>query len=46
MYRALMNASNFGNMIAMDLTQATIGLVMSLGVNFIIKKIAPEQALF
>ena len=46
MYRALMNASNFGNMIAMDLTQATIGLVMSLVVNYIIKKIAPDQALF
>ena len=46
MYRALMNASNFGNMIAMDLTQATIGLAMSLGVNYIIKKIAPDQALF
>ena len=46
MYRALMNASNFGNMIAMDLTQATIGLGMSLIVNYIIKKIAPDQALF
>ncbi|MBQ7924365.1 MAG: sugar ABC transporter permease [Clostridia bacterium] len=46
MYRALMNASNFGNMIAMDLTQGVIGLVMSLGVNLIIKKISPEQAIF
>ena len=46
MYRALMNASNFGNMIAMDLTQGLIGLVMSLTVNLIIKKIAPEQAIF
>lgn len=46
MYRALMNASNFGNMIAMDLTQGVIGLVMSLTVNLIIKKIAPEQAIF
>ena len=46
MYRALLNGSKFGNMIAMDLTQGTIGLVMSLTVNLIIKKISPEQAIF
>ena len=46
MYRALMNASNFGNMVAMDFTQGIIGLVMSLTINLIVKKIAPEQAIF
>ena len=46
MYRALMNASNFGNMIAMDFTQGIIGLAMSLTVNLIVKKVAPEKAIF
>lgn len=45
-YRSLLGSFNFANSAAVGLYQSVVGLVMVLSVNFIVKKINPEYALF
>lgn len=46
MYRALMYASTYGNTIAMGLCQGVVGLVLSLGANYIVRFVDKDASVF
>ena len=46
LYRALMNASNYGNMIALGLFQGVVGLILSLLANYAVSKIDKSSSIF
>ena len=45
-YRSLLGSFNFSNSAAVGLYQSTLGLIIVLSVNYIVKHIKPEYALF